>query len=100
MIYQWLQNLSEVFSAFNVFRYITFRTFISFFTAFLICYLLGPKFIRHMVKKHFGQTVRDDGPQAHLKKQGTPTMGGALLLMGIVGSAILWTDLYLSLIHI
>ncbi|MEQ1664862.1 MAG: phospho-N-acetylmuramoyl-pentapeptide-transferase [Bdellovibrionales bacterium] len=94
MIYQWLQNLAEYGSVFNVFRYITFRTFISFFTAFFICYFLGPHFIRHMVKKHFGQAIRDDGPQAHLKKQGTPTMGGALLLMGILGAALLWTDLF------
>lgn len=93
MVYQWLQKLSEHISVFNVFRYITFRAFISFFTAFFVCYFWGPKFIRHLVKKHFGQTVRDDGPQTHLKKQGTPTMGGALMLMSILISALLWTDL-------
>ncbi len=93
MVYQWLQKLSEHFFAFNVFRYITFRAFISFFTAFFVCYFWGPKFIRHLVKKHFGQNVRDDGPQTHLKKQGTPTMGGALMLMSILISALLWTDL-------
>lgn len=93
MLYQWLQGLSEHVSAVNVFRYITFRSFISFFTTFFICYFVGPKFIRHLVSKHFGQTVRDDGPQTHLKKQGTPTMGGALMLMGLIGSAALWTDM-------
>jgi phospho-N-acetylmuramoyl-pentapeptide-transferase len=93
MLYLWLQGFADDFSALNVFRYITFRTFISFFTAFFICYFLGPRFIQHLLKKHFGQTVRDDGPQSHLKKQGTPTMGGALMLIGILGSAILWTNL-------
>ena len=93
MLYYWLQSLSEHFSALNVFRYITFRTFISFFTAFFICYFWGPKFIRHLVKRHFGQTVRDDGPQAHLKKTGTPTMGGVLMLLAIIGSSLLWTDM-------
>ncbi len=93
MLYQWLQGLSDHFSAFNVFRYITFRSFISFFTAFFICYLFGPRFIRHMANKAFGQTVRDDGPQTHLKKQGTPTMGGALMLLGLMGSAVMWTDI-------
>lgn len=93
MLYQWLQSFSEHISAFNVFRYITFRSFISFFTAFFICYFFGPRFIRHLTNKHFGQNVRDDGPQTHLKKQGTPTMGGALMLMGILGAALLWTDM-------
>lgn len=93
MLYQWLQGLSDHIFAFNVFRYITFRSFISFFSTFFICYFAGPKFIRHLVKKHFSQTVRDDGPQTHLKKQGTPTMGGALMLLGVMGSAILWTDM-------
>lgn len=93
MVYQWLQRLSDHISVFNVFRYITFRAFISFFTTFFVCYFYGPKFIRNLVKKHFGQTVRDDGPQTHLKKQGTPTMGGALMLMSILISALFWTDL-------
>lgn len=93
MVYQWLQKLSEHIFVFNVFRYITFRAFIAFFTAFFVCYFFGPKFIRHLVKKHFGQTVRDDGPQTHLKKQGTPTMGGTLMIMSVLVSAVLWTDM-------
>src|SRR5690606_2663948 len=68
-------------------------SFISFFSAFLICYWLGPRFIRHLVRKHIGQTVRDDGPQTHIKKTGTPTMGGALMIISILGSSLLWTDL-------
>jgi phospho-N-acetylmuramoyl-pentapeptide-transferase len=93
MLFQWLQSWAQEFTLLNVFRYITFRTFISFFTAFFICYFVGPRFIRRLVRKHFGQAIRDDGPQSHLKKAGTPTMGGVLMLLGIFGSAVLWTDL-------
>jgi phospho-N-acetylmuramoyl-pentapeptide-transferase len=100
MLYHFLQGLSEHISVFNVFRYITFRAFISFFTAFFVCYLWGPKFIQHLVKKHFGQTVRDDGPQSHLKKQGTPTMGGVLMLTSICISALMWTDVANSLVAV
>ncbi len=93
MFYHCLEKLTVYISAFNVFRYITFRAFVSFFTTFLVCYLMGPRFIRHLVKRHFGQNVRDDGPQTHLKKQGTPTMGGTLMLISIGVSALLWMNL-------
>lgn len=78
---------------FNVFRYITFRTFLSFFTAFLFCYFVGPYFIQTLRRKHFGQSIRDDGPQTHKKKQGTPTMGGGLILFGVLVPTLLWVDL-------
>ena len=84
MLYQLLYSFSDSVSVFNVFRYITFRTFISFLSAFIICWALGPKFIRNLVKKQIGQSVRHDGPSAHLKKEGTPTMGGGLILIGLV----------------
>ncbi len=96
MLYKFLVEVgsaSETFSAFNVFRYITFRTFISFFTAFLFCYLLGPYFISTLKKRHFGQAIRDDGPKSHLKKSGTPTMGGSLILFAILMPTLLWVDL-------
>src|SRR5580704_7568296 len=93
MLLQFLQKISDHVSVFHVFRYITFRAFISFFTTFFVCYFMGPRFIRHLVKKHFGQTIRDDGPQSHQKKQGTPTMGGTLMLIGIGVSALAWADL-------
>lgn len=93
MLYKWLYESSEIFTALNVFRYITFRTFLSFFTAFIVCWLVGPYFISHLRKKHFGQTVRDDGPQTHKKKQGTPTMGGGLILFGLLVPTLLWVDL-------
>lgn len=96
MLYKFLMDLSEIsvkFSGFNVFRYITFRTFLSFFTAFVVCYIVGPYFIRTLKKKHFGQSIRDDGPQSHQKKSGTPTMGGGLILLGVLVPAFLWVDL-------
>jgi phospho-N-acetylmuramoyl-pentapeptide-transferase len=93
MLYHWLYSLSDKASVFNVFRYITFRTFISFFTAFLVCWLAGPFFIRRLVARQIGQSIREDGPQSHKKKAGTPTMGGGLILLGLVVPAVLWCNL-------
>ena len=94
MLYRWLYELSDTFSALNVFRYITFRTFISFFTAFLICWLWGPHFIRRLVRKQIDQAIRDDGPQSHKKKAGTPTMGGGLILASLIIPTVLWVDIH------
>lgn len=93
MLYQWLYSLADQVSAFNVFRYITVRTFISFFTAFLLCWMWGPYFIRRLQEKHFGQAIRDDGPQTHKKKAGTPTMGGGLILLSTLIPCLLWVDM-------
>jgi phospho-N-acetylmuramoyl-pentapeptide-transferase len=93
MLYSWLYALSEQASIFNVFRYITFRTFISFLTGFFVCLWAGPLFIQRLKNKQIGQTIRDDGPQTHKKKAGTPTMGGGLILIGLVVPAILWVNL-------
>ena len=93
MLYEWLYHLSDQFFAFNVFRYITVRTFISFFTAFILCWYWGPLFIQGLKKRQMGQSIRDDGPQSHKKKAGTPTMGGGLILMSMLVPSILWIDL-------
>lgn len=74
----------------NVFRYITVRTFISFFTGFFLCLIWGPHLIDKL--KNFGQSIRDDGPQTHKKKAGTPTMGGWLILLSTIIPMILWID--------
>lgn len=93
MLYQWLYSLANEFSPLNVFRYITVRTFIAFFTAFFLCLIWGPYFIRRLKEKHFGQSIRDDGPQSHKKKAGTPTMGGGLILMSTLVPCLLWVDM-------
>jgi phospho-N-acetylmuramoyl-pentapeptide-transferase len=92
MLYQWLHSLSEQYSFLNVFRYITFRTFISFFTGFFLCLWIGPRFIRGLVNRQVGQSIREDGPQTHKKKAGTPTMGGGLILVGLLVPALLWVN--------
>ena len=85
--------LARDFTFFNVFKYITFRAFLAGVTSFLICLLIGPWFIRKMAKSQIGQVIRDDGPQTHLKKSGTPTMGGGLILFSICVGTLLWADL-------
>ena len=93
MIYHLLYPLHTTFSAFNVFRYITFRTIYASLTAFLICFLIGPWAIRKLSELQIGQFVRDDGPQTHLKKAGTPTMGGVFIIGAVVISTLLWSNL-------
>ena len=89
MLYHLLFPLSEEISFFNVFRYITVRSFLAFTLALLFSILWGKKFIRLMKKKQFGQIVRDDGPESHYKKQGTPTLGGVLIFASLAGSLLL-----------
>ncbi len=93
MLYQLLYSYADQISALNVFRYITTRTFISFFTAFLLCWFWAPFFIRRLVSKQMGQSIRDDGPQSHKKKAGTPTMGGGLILLSTLLPCLLWVDM-------
>lgn len=93
MLYHLLYSLTDQISALNVFRYITVRTFISFFTAFLLCWLWGPYFIRRLRDRQIGQSIRDDGPQTHKKKAGTPTMGGGLILLSTLVPVLLWVEM-------
>ena len=85
--------LSANYSAFNVFSYITLRAILGVITALGIALLVGPWMIRKLTLMKFGQQVRTDGPQSHLSKSGTPTMGGALILVAIAASTLLWADL-------
>src|SRR4051812_23345239 len=93
MLYALLFPLSKHFSVLNVFKYITFRTFGAAITGIVLSMIAGPWFIRFMQNKQIGQTIRDDGPQSHLSKKGTPTMGGGLILFCIGTSTLLWADL-------
>ena len=78
---------------FNVFGYITLRSVLATMTALVISFMVGPRMIRKLAEYRIGQAVRDDGPQTHLTKAGTPTMGGALILVSIVITTLLWADL-------
>ena len=93
MFYQFLYPLNEYFTALNIFRYITFRTIYGSLTAFLICLLLGPLVIKQLSKMQISQIIQTDGPQSHMGKQGTPTMGGILILFSIFLSTVLWGNL-------
>jgi phospho-N-acetylmuramoyl-pentapeptide-transferase len=79
--------------AFNVFTYITLRSVLATMTALMISFVIGPRMIRKLTEYKIGQSVRDDGPQTHLIKAGTPTMGGALILVSIIVTTLLWADL-------
>jgi phospho-N-acetylmuramoyl-pentapeptide-transferase len=85
--------LSEWHSGFSVIQYLTLRTILGVLSALFISLLLGPFFIRHLSVKQIGQVVRDDGPESHFSKAGTPTMGGALILAAITISTLLWANL-------
>ncbi len=93
MLYLLLYPLSSEVSVFNLFRYITFRTIYATLTALLLSFLIGPWLIDRLSKLQIGQVVRDDGPQTHLKKAGTPTMGGLLILIALTIPTLLWADL-------
>jgi phospho-N-acetylmuramoyl-pentapeptide-transferase len=93
VLYQFLYDLSDSFSALNIFRYITVRSFISFFTVFLVSWIVGPIFIKRLIRNQIGQSIRTDGPQSHLKKQGTPTMGGGLILLSLIVPTLFWIDI-------
>jgi phospho-N-acetylmuramoyl-pentapeptide-transferase len=93
MLYHLLYPLHNIFSGFNVFKYITFRSAGAVITALIVSFVLGPRMIAWLHGLKVGQHVRDDGPQTHLSKQGTPTMGGLLIIAALVSSALLWSDL-------
>jgi phospho-N-acetylmuramoyl-pentapeptide-transferase len=92
VIYRLLYAFQDAFGALNVFRYITFRTVVGMLTALVLSLLLGPRVIRALRRLKVGQSVRDDGPQSHLAKQGTPTMGGILILVSLGVATLAWAD--------
>ncbi len=85
--------LSQYYSGFNVFQYLTLRAILGVLTALLISFVVGPVMIRKLSHRQIGQQVRDDGPQSHLSKAGTPTMGGALIIVAVAVATLLWADL-------
>ncbi len=93
MLYYLLFPLSTSYSGFNVFRYITFRAAMAALLALLISFLLGPWLIRTLTEKQIGQQIRDDGPACHAVKAGTPTMGGALIILALLFSTLMMADI-------
>jgi len=93
MLLELAQWLARDVRLFNVFNYITLRAVLACLTALAVSLVLGPYFIRKLTAYKIGQAVRDDGPRSHLTKAGTPTMGGALILVSICVTVLLWGDL-------
>src|SRR5438067_12616263 len=93
MLFELAQWLSAEVRAFNVFTYITLRVVLAALTALAISFIVGPAMIRKLTTYKIGQAERDDGPQTHLVKSGTPTMGGALILVSVAITTLLWADL-------
>lgn len=90
----WISEyFTHYYSGFNVFQYLTLRAILGALTALLLSLIVGPYLIRNLSLNQIGQNIRNDGPQTHLSKAGTPTMGGALILVAIFSSTLLWADL-------
>src|SRR5579862_2869245 len=90
----WLSGwLANYFHFFHVFQYLTLRAILGTLTALVLALVLGPGIIRQLSSHRVGQVVRDDGPRSHFSKAGTPTMGGTLVLISVLLSALLWCDL-------
>jgi len=93
MLYHIFYPLASDVKLFNIFKYLTFRTIYSMITALLVCFVIGPWIIRKLESLQARQVIRTDGPESHLQKQGTPTMGGVMILAAIVIPTLLWADL-------
>lgn len=93
MLYKLLYSLHDFYSPFNVFRYITFRTALSVLTAALITFILAPVIIRKLRGLSVTQQIRGNGPEQHMSKEGTPTMGGLIIILSIVVTVLLWGDI-------
>jgi phospho-N-acetylmuramoyl-pentapeptide-transferase len=93
MLYHIFYPLATNIKLFNIFKYLTFRTIYAMITALVVCFVLGPWIIRKLESLQARQVIRTDGPESHLQKQGTPTMGGVIILAAIVIPTLLWADL-------
>ncbi|NNG04333.1 MAG: phospho-N-acetylmuramoyl-pentapeptide-transferase [Inquilinus sp.] len=94
MLYNLLFPLADEYIVFNLFRYLTFRTGGALMTALVVAFLIGPRLIRGLRSRQgAGQPIREDGPEGHLAKRGTPTMGGLMILIGMLSATLLWADL-------
>jgi phospho-N-acetylmuramoyl-pentapeptide-transferase len=95
MLYNFLYPLAEHFQLFNLFKYLTFRSAGAILTAMVITFMIAPAMIRWLKSKQGkGQPIRSDGPETHFKKQGTPTMGGLMIIFSVTVSTLLWVDIH------
>ncbi|MDR0553790.1 MAG: phospho-N-acetylmuramoyl-pentapeptide-transferase [Treponema sp.] len=92
MFLEFIYPLVKYFTPFNVFQYLTFRSAYAALTTLSICYLFGPRIIEALKRLKVGQAVREDGPQTHLTKEGTPTMGGLFVILSVTVATLLWQD--------
>src|SRR5512140_2135042 len=93
MLYHLFFPLASSYKLFNVFKYLTFRTIYAMITALVLSFIVGPWIIRTLEGLQARQVIRTDGPESHLQKQGTPTMGGVMILAAIIIPTLLWADL-------
>lgn len=93
MLYNLLYPMHDMFSVFNVFRYITFRSIYAALTALAVVLTLGPVVIEYLKRRRIGEKIRSDGPQTHMVKSGTPTMGGLIIIAAVLIPSLLWADL-------
>src|SRR5712691_2643573 len=94
MFYHFLVPLAKEHILFNVFRYLTFRSLMALISALVISLVIGPWIIRRLAERqHGGETIREDTPERHRSKKGTPTMGGLVILGALLGSTLLWANL-------
>ena len=100
MLYYLLYPLKDLFSPLNVFQYITFRSAIAAILALIISFILGPVIINHLRKNQIGEQIRKHGPQSHYSKEGTPTMGGLIILLAIILPTLLFADIYNPFVQI
>ena len=92
MFLEFVYPLVKYFTPLNVFQYLTFRSAYAALTTLLICFISGPRIIQWLRRLKVGQFVRDDGPATHLKKNGTPTMGGVFIIISVCAAVLLWQD--------
>ena len=100
MLYYLLYPLKDLFSPLNIFQYITFRSAIAAILALIISFILGPVIINHLRKNQIGEQIRKHGPQSHYSKEGTPTMGGLIILLAIILPTLLFADIYNPFVQI
>src|SRR5215204_406889 len=98
MLFHLFNTLRETLPGANVFRYVSTRIGLATLTSLLITFIVAPWFIRRARERQLGEVIRDDGPAAHASKKGTPTMGGALIIMALAVATVLWVDLTSPLI--